>query len=124
MSQKLLVVDIGNTEIVLGVYEKNDLLAKWRLDTKLRRTEDELNMVIRQLFEMSNIDRSCVKEAIISCVVPPALPMFINFIRQTFNAEPLVVGPGVKNRCGDISRQSKGGRSGQDRQCGRSSSQI
>ena len=96
MSQKLLVVDIGNTEIVLGVYEKSDLLAKWRLDTKLRRTEDELNVVIRQLFEMSNIDRSCVKEAIISCVVPPALPMFINFIRQTFNAEPLVVGPGVK----------------------------
>ena len=96
MSQKLFVVDIGNTEIVLGVYENSDLLTKWRLDTKLRRTEDELNVMVSQLFAMSKIDRATVKEAIISCVVPPALPMFINFIRQTFNTEPLVVGPGVK----------------------------
>lgn len=96
MENNLLVVDIGNTEIVLGVFASEKLLAEWRLDTKLRRTEDELAVVVNQLFAGSGLDREAVTDAIISCVVPPVLPKMINFVRRNFGCDPLIVGPGVK----------------------------
>lgn len=96
MSGLLLVVDVGNTNIVLGVFDGERLAASWRLDTGLRRTEDELAVTVRQLFEMGGFDLSSVEDAAISCVVPPALPAVVGFCRRVLSIDPLVVAPGIK----------------------------
>ncbi|HEB73406.1 MAG TPA: type III pantothenate kinase [Nitrospirae bacterium] len=93
----LLVIDIGNTQIVLGVYDGKSLEAHWRLDTKARRTQDEMAVMVSQLFNLAGIEARSVKNAIISCVVPPLLPALLNFCRNTFSCDPLVVGPGIKS---------------------------
>ncbi|MGK7344353.1 MAG: type III pantothenate kinase [Candidatus Nitrospinota bacterium M3_3B_026] len=96
MTQKLLAVDVGNTNIVLGVFEGEKLLTNWRLDTKSERTEDELAVMVTQLMRLSKIDPASVSDAAVSCVVPPALPPILGFLRKTFGIDPVVVGPGVK----------------------------
>ncbi|VAX24505.1 Pantothenate kinase type III, CoaX-like [hydrothermal vent metagenome] len=97
MDGMLLVIDVGNTQIVLGVYDGKSLKAHWRLDTKARRTEDEMAVMVSQLFNLAGIEARSVKNAIISCVVPPLLPALLNFCRNTFSCDPLVVGPGIKS---------------------------
>jgi len=97
MAGMLLVIDVGNTQIVLGVYDGKSLEAHWRLDTKARRTQDEMAVMVSQLFNLAGIEARSVKNAIISCVVPPLLPALLNFCRNTFSCDPLVVGPGIKS---------------------------
>ena len=52
----ILVIDVGNTNIVLGVYEKEELVANWRITTQNNRTADETGLLIRSLFSYSDID--------------------------------------------------------------------
>lgn len=92
----LLVVDIGNTNIVLGVYEDDRLLAHFRLDTKSRRTEDEFAVIVSQLFTLHGIPTKHIRDAVISCVVPPILNTMARFCSKTFNCDPLIIGPGIK----------------------------
>lgn len=94
--ERLLVIDVGNTQMVLGVYDGASLLAHWRLDTKARRTEDELAIVVGQLFNLEGLDLKSVANVAISCVVPPLLPPLSRFCAKTFSLDPLIVGPGVK----------------------------
>ncbi len=96
MESFLFVVDIGNTHIVLGVFKGERLMAHWRIATKQKRTEDELAIIINELFGLKGLDIKLVKDMIISCVSPPILPSFISFAKNTFSCEPLVIGPGVK----------------------------
>ncbi|VAX23769.1 Pantothenate kinase type III, CoaX-like [hydrothermal vent metagenome] len=96
MTSCLLVVDIGNTHIVLGVFEGAKLMAHWRIATKQKRTEDELAIIINELFGLKELDIKRVNDMVISCVSPPVLPSFIIFAQNTFSCEPLVIGPGVK----------------------------
>jgi type III pantothenate kinase len=96
MADLLLVIDVGNTQIALGVYKGKSLTAHWRLDTESRRTEDEMAVIVSQLFNLADIDARSVKNAVISCVVPPLLPALQKFCRNMFSIEPLLVGPGVK----------------------------
>lgn len=90
------MVDIGNTNVVLGVYRGKKLLAHWRIHTSAPRTEDELAITINQLFAMDKIGPGSIGDAIISCVAPPVLPEFVRLCARIFNCQPLVVGPGVK----------------------------
>lgn len=92
----MLVVDVGNTNIVLGLYDGDELLAHWRLETKLRRTEDELSVVVTQLFAINGLGISKVSRAVISCVVPQILPIITGFCEKTFRLDPLIIGPGIK----------------------------
>lgn len=92
----LLVADIGNTNIVLGVYEQDRLLAHFRLETKSRRTEDEFAVITSQLFNLHGLAIKDVRDAIISCVVPPVLNTMARFCSKTFKCDPLIVGPGIK----------------------------
>ncbi len=92
----LLVVDIGNTNIVMGVWEEETLVAQWRLDTRQRRTEDEMEVFVRQLFTLKGIDPSSVEGVAVACVAPPVLPPMLRFLKRAFRVEPLVIGPGVK----------------------------
>ena len=96
MSALLLAIDIGNTHVVLGVFEGERLLHHWRIGTHRQDTSDEAAVTVRALFELAGVERSAVKDAIISCVVPPLLPIFERTCEKLFGKSPLVVGPGIR----------------------------
>lgn len=92
----LLVLDVGNTNIVAGVYRDRDLMTNWRVSTDRRRTADEYGLTLMQLFALSNLDPKAVKAVAVSSVVPPLHPLLDQMCLKYFGVEPLVVGPGVK----------------------------
>ncbi len=89
----LLVVDVGNTNIVLGVYRGDALIKSWRLATARERTADEYGILARQLLGDA---ASGLDGAIVSSVVPPLDSAFAWMIEQYFEIQPLFVEPGVK----------------------------
>lgn len=93
----LLVVDVGNTNIVLGIYDDKKLIADWRLSTAVPRTSDEYGIVVVNLFEKADIDYKMVEAVIVSSVVPTIMYSLEHMIFKYFNVEPLIVGPGIKN---------------------------
>ncbi len=92
----ILVIDVGNTNIVAGVYEDSSLLTYWRLQTDKDRTSDEFGITLINLFKYEKIDSSKISAVIISSVVPPIMYSLEHAARKYFNHEPMVVGPGVK----------------------------
>lgn len=92
----ILVFDVGNTNIVLGVYRGKELVDYWRIATDKNKTSDEYNILIHQFFQYNNIDIKDVKDIIISSVVPNIMYSLEHATRKLFNIEALVVGPGVK----------------------------
>jgi type III pantothenate kinase len=92
----LLVIDVGNTNTVVGLYEGEKLLGDWRIETRGGRTSDEHGILIRQLLATCDPPVTAVEAAIIACVVPPAQASVERAIRKTFALEPLVVGPGIR----------------------------
>ena len=91
----LLVIDVGNTNTVLGVFEGDELMRHWRLQTHHGRTSDEHGIFLRQLFELSGLDAGEVTNAIISCVVPPMEGLLTKMIRDYFACVPLIVGQDI-----------------------------
>ncbi len=92
----LLAIDIGNTNIVLGVYRKEELAACWRLATDVHKMADEYTVLLSNLLSNEGLSKSEMKGSAISCVVPPLLPIFQEVCREHLKVEPLVVGPGIK----------------------------
>lgn len=92
----LFCVDIGNTNIVLGVIEGDRILQHWRIRTEREETSDEFGILVSNLFEKSGIDLDGVRHAIVSCVVPPLLNTVEDFSRRYLKVSPLVVGPGIQ----------------------------
>lgn len=92
----LLVIDVGNTNTVLGLYRDKDLARSWRLTTDKARTADEWAMVIHELFSLSGLHFTDVSDVIISCVVPPLLNTLETLCDNYFKLSPQVVGPGIK----------------------------
>jgi len=92
----ILVFDIGNTNIVLGVYEGKVLREHWRLATSLKHTADEYAVLLRELFRGSSLSFDMIKGIIVSSVVPPLMPVLDRLFRKYFGFPPLVVGPGIK----------------------------
>lgn len=92
----ILVLDVGNTNIVLGVYEDKELIASWRLSTDSKRTADEYGVQVTQLFLQSKLDPTDVEGVIVSSVVPNIMYSLEHMIKKYFEIDPLVVGPGVK----------------------------
>ena len=68
---QLLAIDVGNTNIVLGVFESDRLTKSWRIATFRERTADEMGVLVTQLFEQSGFDHTAVDGIILSSVVPP-----------------------------------------------------
>jgi type III pantothenate kinase len=89
----LLVVDVGNTNVVLGIYRDDDLIGSWRLATARERTADEYGILTRQLIGDS---ATSLDGAIVSSVVPPLNSAFAGMIQHHFGIEALFVEPGVK----------------------------
>jgi type III pantothenate kinase len=78
----LLVIDVGNTNTVLGAYKDSQLLKDWRIHTERNITEDEFNVLINSLFAGDGIHPNDVDQTIISCVVPPMVTILDAFCRK------------------------------------------
>ena len=92
----LLVFDVGNTNIVMGAYEGDNLSKYWRLSTNRNQTADEYGIMICNLFQHCGLDYRDVEAIVISSVVPPLMPTLEEMARSYFKVEPLIVGPGIK----------------------------
>ena len=88
----LLCIDVGNTNIVMGVLDKDKIIGHWRVRTEKDATSDELGILICNLFQTSKINMDEVKDIIISCVVPPLLNALEGLSKRYFNIKPMVVG--------------------------------
>lgn len=92
----ILVVDVGNTNIVLGLYDGDDLLHHWRLSTNRSATVDEYGMMIHNLFSHAGIKAHQVEGVMISSVVPPLIYVLENLCHKYLKKPPMFVGPGIK----------------------------
>jgi type III pantothenate kinase len=92
----LLAVDIGNTNIALGVFEGETLRATWNVATDIDKTADEYAVLLLNLLPMEGLNLSDIDHVSIACVVPPLLTIFEELSQRYFNISPLIVGPGVK----------------------------
>lgn len=92
----LLVVDLGNTNVVLGLYEGENLVQTFRVATVRSRTEDEYAVLLQQLFSLRQLSSRSVTAAIIASVVPQLTDVMVSAIRQAVGREPMLVGPGIK----------------------------
>jgi type III pantothenate kinase len=92
----LFCVDIGNTNIVMGLYDGGELATHWRIATAHRKMADEYAMLILDLFERAAQDPAAVEGVIIASVVPPLTGIFEKLSGRYFHQAPLVVGDGVE----------------------------
>ena len=92
----ILVIDMGNTNIVLGVFKEKKLVRSWRISTNKDKTADEYGIQIRVLFQYSNIKYEDIEAIVVSSVVPPVMPAMEGMAVKYFGIKPLIVGPGVK----------------------------
>lgn len=92
----LLVIDIGNTNIVLGLYKGEELKHHWRVATDRHKTEDEYGMMIHNLFHHVGLSLKQVEGVILSSVVPPLNLVLERMCEKYLDRKPLVVGPGIK----------------------------
>lgn len=92
----LLAVDVGNTNITLGVYEGASLKDHWRVETSTRKTADEYGILVTQMFARSGLDAKKVDAVAVSSVVPPIQFTVRSMARRYFGCDPLFVGPGVR----------------------------
>ncbi len=84
----LLVIDVGNTNTVMGVYQNKRLNRDWRMRTERNTTEDEFHVLVTGLFACGKIDISLVEKTIISCVVPPMVKILDSFCRKYLGHAP------------------------------------
>lgn len=92
----ILLIDAGNTNIVLGVHKNEDYIASWRISTDPKKTSDEYAIQVMQLFHQSDLNPNEVNGIIISSVVPNIMHSIENMIRKCFKQDPIIVGPGIK----------------------------
>ncbi|MWV47555.1 type III pantothenate kinase [Paenibacillus sp. HJL G12] len=92
----ILVIDIGNTNIVLGIYKGRELLHHFRLSTVRQSTADEYGVSFHNLFHMSGINVADIRGVIMSSVVPPMVHVIEEMCRKYIHKHPLMVGPGIK----------------------------
>ena len=92
----LLAIDVGNTNIVLGVFDGERLVVSWRLATWRERTADELGLLVDGLFAHSRVDLEKVRGVILGSVVPPLTGTVQAMAKRYFNVDPLTVEPGIE----------------------------
>ncbi|MGH7777829.1 MAG: type III pantothenate kinase [Candidatus Dormibacterales bacterium] len=92
----LLAIDIGNTNVVLGLYEGDQLVADWRIVTPKDWTADEVAVLLQHLFGLRRLDLSAVTGAVVASVVPSLNVPLQEAAMRHLGVTPLVLGPGVK----------------------------
>ena len=92
----ILVIDVGNTNMTLGVYEGENLKATFRMTTKTPRTSDEYGVMITQLLKNKGIDTAALEGSIVASVVPDVMHSLMGGLVRYTETKPMSVGPGVK----------------------------
>jgi type III pantothenate kinase len=92
----ILVMDVGNTNITLGVYDGGNLVARWRTGTDKEKTSDEFGMFFVWILKNGNIDIDKIEGVIISSVVPPIMYSLEYAVKKYLKVDPIIIGPGVK----------------------------
>ncbi len=92
----LLAIDIGNTNVVLGVFDRERLVENWRVGTNTQITPDEYAMIFKDLFGFAGLEFKKITGVILSTVVPPLLPVMVEMSRKYFRLSPLVVTHEIK----------------------------
>ena len=92
----LLTIDVGNTNITLGVFDGETMVGTFRINTKISRTSDEYGVVIGELMELNHINRDGISDVIIASVVPALMHSLTSSIIKYFNVKPIIVEAGIK----------------------------
>ena len=92
----LLAIDIGNTNITIGLFDGDEIEGTFRMTTKMPRTSDEYGIFFYNILHSRGLHREQVDAAIIASVVPDVNHHIINGLIKYFNVTPIVVGPGIK----------------------------
>ena len=92
----LLAIDVGNTNIVLGVFEGEKMVNSWRLATDNNRSADEYGVIIEQMFKHEGIEREDIEDVVISTVVPSLLFTLQHMCLKYYDNTPMIVETGIK----------------------------
>jgi type III pantothenate kinase len=92
----ILVIDVGNTNTVLGLYQGDSLRVLWRLATSREQTADEYGIIIHNLFAFEKLPVSDISGIMIASVVPPLNGVLAEMAKKYFKIEPLFLGPGTR----------------------------
>lgn len=92
----LLAFDIGNTNIVVGGFDKDKLVFEFRLRSDARRTVDEYSAILHSLFSRELGEKYLFRGAVVSSVVPPLTSDIVKALKLNFSLDPIIVGPGIK----------------------------
>lgn len=92
----ILVMDVGNSNIVMGIYDQDVLTHHWRMETDRHKTEDEFGMKIKAFLQDVGLEFKNIKGLIMSSVVPPIMFSLERMALKYFGIKPLIVGPGLK----------------------------
>lgn len=92
----LLVIDVGNSNIVLGIYDDERLVKDWRISTDTAKTTDEYAILIHELFRFAGIGFQDINDIILSSVVPIMTGVLERLLQHYFHLKPYVIGPGIK----------------------------
>ena len=92
----LLCVDVGNTNVVLGLWDKRGWMAHWRVRTIRDQMPDEYNVLLKALLNDGGFQWADVTGVVMASVVPPLTPVFKELFSRYLGAEPLSVGPGIR----------------------------
>lgn len=92
----LLAIDVGNTNIVYGLFDGTHLVHTFRVESVRGRTADEYAIALRALLAMRAIDPGAIDRAVLACVVPSLTEPMVRLVRTAFGRETVIVGPGVR----------------------------
>jgi type III pantothenate kinase len=92
----LLAIDVGNTNIVYGLFDGANLVHTFRVESVRGRTADEYAIALRALLAMRAIDPGAIDHAVLACVVPSLTEPMVRLVRSAFGRETIIVGPGVR----------------------------
>lgn len=92
----ILLIDVGNTNVVMGVHDGEKIITDFRLSTDSRKTSDEISIEVLSLFQLNKLKVEDIDGVIISSVVPNVMYSLENMVRKLFNVPPIIVGAGVK----------------------------
>jgi type III pantothenate kinase len=91
-----LAIDIGNTNVTIGVFEGEQLRRTWRLETNVYEMPDEYAVLLNNLLQLQHMTMADIKEAALCSTVAPLIPTFTELLQNYFKISPLIVGAGVK----------------------------
>lgn len=92
----LVCIDVGNTNITLGIFNGNELVSSYRMNTKVRRTSDEYGTMLKNFLDSAGISTESIEGVIVSSVVPKIMHSFRNGVVKFLGIDPMIMGPGVK----------------------------